>query len=1036
MAPFKYYFDILRLSTTGTIKAISCLLTFIVSIDSHYVWAQTKVNTPPQTIRVVMDNNYAPYSFQSEEGKLQGILIDQWREWEKMTGIKVDIQAMDWGEALRRMRAGDFDVIDCIVETADRQNYFDFTPAYTTVEASIYFRSDISGITDLASLTGFPVGVKTGDQHIDRLKANGVTTLILFENNDAIVQAAKEKRINVFLIDNPSAFYLLNKMGIESEFRHSATIFEDKVRRAVHQGDKAMLKVVSNGFEAIKSDKLRQIDEKWFGQTINKYGRYLTYAGYALVVVVVIIAALVGWNRVLRKAVLSRTAALTESELRLRQIAENIREVFWMVTPAMSDMLYVSPAYECIWGRSLESLYQQPESFFEAIHLEDREQAITTLKGRWEQGFDIEYRIVRFDGSVRWIRHRGFPVNDKSGKVYRVAGVLEDITESMHARYALQKSEDRIRLIINTIPTMAWTIQPDGTVDFVNQRWLDYTGHSWEEIEEPARIVHPEDLPRVMEKWIGNMASGTPSEDELRLKRADGEYRWFLVRTAPLHDEQGNVVKWYGVSIDIEDNKLLGNALRESEQHYLSLFQNMAEGVACFQMIFKDGKLQDAIYLEVNPAWENMTGLTNVVGRRITEVLPGILDSNSEFFERSVRVALTGQTERFETYSVALKKWLSVSAYCPKEEHVIAVFDDITERKQAGDKLQLAYQRLSYHVENTPLAVIEFDKDLFIKRWSKRAEEIFGWKAQEALGKNVYDNDFQIIYRDDLSAVDTINEQLTKGTVNWNISLNRNYTKDGKVIYIEWYNSVLRDEHENVITIMSLVHNVTERKKTEEKLRQVNAELHRLSSHLQSIQENERTAIAREIHDELGQLLTGLKMEVGWLNKKLPDDPVLQAKGNEILSLVGEMLKTVKRIAMDLRPNMLDELGLMAAIEWQGHEFEKSKGVKFKFHTNLNDFNPKKNLSTNVFRVHQEALTNIARHAQATQIETILERNDGSLLLVIKDNGNGFNVDEEKSINSIGLIGMKERALMLHGELTIESEKGKGTVVTLKVPIA
>src|SRR3989442_1813303 len=137
-----------------------------------------------------MDNAYAPYLFQSDEGKLQGILIDQWQAWEKKTGINVELHAMDWGEALRRMRAGEFDVIDCIVETAERRDYFDFTPAYTPVEASIFFRNDISGITDLASLKGFPVGVKAGDQHIDQLKANGVTTVIVFQNNYAIIQSA------------------------------------------------------------------------------------------------------------------------------------------------------------------------------------------------------------------------------------------------------------------------------------------------------------------------------------------------------------------------------------------------------------------------------------------------------------------------------------------------------------------------------------------------------------------------------------------------------------------------------------------------------------------------------------------------------------------------------------------------------------------------------------------------------------------------------------------------------------------------------
>src|SRR5882672_9102736 len=136
MASSKYCVVTSSLSTTGIIKTISCLLVFILFMGSHRAWAQTKVNTPLRTIRVVMDNNYAPYSFQSDDGKLQGILIDQWQAWEKMTGIKVDIQAMDWHEALLRMRAGEFDVIDCIVETADRQHYFDFTPAHTTVEAS------------------------------------------------------------------------------------------------------------------------------------------------------------------------------------------------------------------------------------------------------------------------------------------------------------------------------------------------------------------------------------------------------------------------------------------------------------------------------------------------------------------------------------------------------------------------------------------------------------------------------------------------------------------------------------------------------------------------------------------------------------------------------------------------------------------------------------------------------------------------------------------------------------------------------------
>src|SRR5947209_6060656 len=123
------------------------------------------------------------------------------------------------------------------------------------------------------------------------------------------------------------------------------------------------------------------------------------------------------------------------------------------------------------------------------------------------------------------------------------------------AAQALRHSDEVLRPAAryHTIPTMAWTVRPDGAVDFVNQRWLDYTGLSFEEeIEEPTRAVHPEDLQRVMEKWLAHMPAGESFEDEMRLRQADGEYRWFLVRTVPLRDERGNIVKWYGSSIDID----------------------------------------------------------------------------------------------------------------------------------------------------------------------------------------------------------------------------------------------------------------------------------------------------------------------------------------------------------------------------------------------------------------------------------------------------------------------------------------------------
>jgi PAS domain S-box-containing protein len=359
----------------------------------------------------------------------------------------------------------------------------------------------------------------------------------------------------------------------------------------------------------------------------------------------------------------------------------------------------------------------------------------------------------------------------------------------------------------------------------------------------------------------------------------------------------------------------------------------------------------------------------------------------------------------------------------------------VMERKQAEDQLRLAYQRLSYHVENTPLAVIEFDKDLTITRWSDRAEEIFGWKVSEALGKNVYDPDFQIVHEEDRKAVDKINEELTKGTVNRNLSLNRNYTRNGQVIDCEWHNSVLRDEQGNVITIMSLVHDVTERKKTEQNLNRSYEEVRQLTSHLQNIREEERSHIAREIHDELGQQLTVLKMDVLGLSKKLGDsDAVIQQKIRDITDLLDTTVRSVRRISSELRPSLLYNLGLDAAIEWHLKEFGKRSDLKTIFIEPAEEVKIPDPVKNGLFRIFQESLTNVGRHANATKVIVSLEQRNGQLTLTIEDDGQGFEQERIGAKQTLGIVGMRERCEMMGGNYAIRSAPGEGTIVAVTVP--
>jgi PAS domain S-box-containing protein len=536
------------------------LALIILALVSHGAMAQTTVERP-RTIRVVMDNAYAPYSFKSNEGKLQGISIDQWRAWERKTGIKVKIDAMDWGEALRRMRAGEFDVVDSIVETAERRDYFDFTPAYAPIEASIFFRNDISGITDIASLKGFPVGVKAGDQHIDLLKASGVTAVIPFQNNEAIVEAAKQHKINVFLADDPSALYLLNKMGIEAKFRHSAPIFRDELRRAVRKGDAATLRTVLDGFAAIEPDELKQIDEKWFGRTIRNYRRYLIYAGYATVAATLLIAGLAAWNGTLRRRVRQRTAAFAESEERFRQIAENISEVFWLSSPEPGLILYISPGYERIWGRTCASLYADAKSWLDSVHPDDRKWVAEGLRLQAVSGqHDYRYRIVRPDGSLRWIRDRAFPVRDKSGNLIRVAGIAEDITEPRSTQEELEKEKEILAKVFDNIPVLIAFVSADG-VRRVNPEWERTMGWTLKELQEQKLDIFAEAYPdpSYRQKVLDFVAASTGEWTDLKIKVRDG--RIIDAACAVVHLSDGTKI---AIARDVTERKQAEEKLERS----------------------------------------------------------------------------------------------------------------------------------------------------------------------------------------------------------------------------------------------------------------------------------------------------------------------------------------------------------------------------------------------------------------------------------------------------------------------------------------
>jgi signal transduction histidine kinase len=226
-----------------------------------------------------------------------------------------------------------------------------------------------------------------------------------------------------------------------------------------------------------------------------------------------------------------------------------------------------------------------------------------------------------------------------------------------------------------------------------------------------------------------------------------------------------------------------------------------------------------------------------------------------------------------------------------------------------------------------------------------------------------------------------------------------------------------------------------ERKHAEEQLRESHAQLRALSVHLQHVREEERIRIAREVHDELGQSLTGLKLQLTWLAGRLPRNlKVLHAKIQVMADSIDEAIQSIRRIATELRPGLLDTAGLPAALEWQAIEFQKQTGLACSVNIATRDTMLDQDLNTAFFRIFQETLTNVIRHAKATRVEVRLFEAAEHFILEVKDNGRGISESEVLNTKSIGLIGMRERAALLGGEVRWRGEPGKGTTVSVRIP--
>jgi PAS domain S-box-containing protein len=258
--------------------------------------------------------------------------------------------------------------------------------------------------------------------------------------------------------------------------------------------------------------------------------------------------------------------------------------------------------------------------------------------------------------------------------------------------------------------------------------------------------------------------------------------------------------------------------------------------------------------------------------------------------------------------------------------------------------------------------------------------------------------------------------------------------RDGSVIFVRESAHAVRGESGNVLYYDGIVEDITKRKRDEEELKASNDKLRALAARLQSAREEERARAARDIHDELGQALTAIKLDLSSLFHDLGADK--KAKSKRILKLVDGAIQSVRRISTELRPAVLDVMGLVAAMEWAAEEFAARTRIKCRLDLPPDEMVINQESATALFRILQETLTNVARHSNATEVKVRLVKEDGNLTLEVQDNGKGVREEQLSAASSLGIIGMRERALLVGGELTMTGAPREGTTVRVRIPEA
>ena len=684
------------------------------------------------------------------------------------------------------------------------------------------------------------------------------------------------------------------------------------------------------------------------------------------------------------------------------------------------------------FGYEAHELVPHVDTWEKMIHPDDRQKTMDALKPNLNGAtnfYENEHRIRTKDGQWRWFLARGKVVGrDDAGNALRHMGTFLDIHDHKASLKEFEKEKERYRLIFNTAPIGILHYDTAGEVTECNSKSIDMIASTRE------KFIGFNIFKGVKNKYLINAVKDSLAG---KLSHAEGAYtsvaggRKFYAKAdfAPVVTSSGKVAGGICVVEDITKKIVSEKVLKKSEEKYRTILESIEDGY------FEVDLFGNLIFFN--------TALCDILGYPKSELkgknYRSYMDAENaaKTFQTFNQVYETGDSLKGFEWKIIRKD--GTGGYLDTSVSLIndargnsagfrGVTRDVSERRLMEKFLAESEERFRLIFEFAPVGIYHYNKQGVVQACNKACFDISGSSFEKFVGFNLLKG---VTNRRVLDAIKSSLAGSPKHYEGKYISVTGGRTRYINADFIPFFS-----ESKTVAGGMCVCEDITERKKAEAELRLSRRQLSALSKHLQQSREQERSGIAREIHDDLGQILTAIKMDAVWLQGKIPEDqPVLYKKAEDTISLVDAAIQSVKRISSDLRPGLLDDLGLAAAIEWQAGEYQKRSGIHINVSTDPENIILGDDLSIAVFRICQETMTNIVRHSKSTDAWLDLIVDSEVLTLVVFDNGIGITDKELGKNKSFGLIGMRERVQSFGGQIKIFKIKDGGTKVDVRIPI-